>query len=208
MNLDPSKFSKPRGVYDQTERATQSVRLDRPTAIESRNLGSQTDEFLFFVPYVPLLVAPGLPDIAKEYATAKNVDIRLVYWELDYQLVPSFAKRGIRTDRVFGLDRKTGLDLINFSLGCVLQDQKTGTLAKINCSLASIIEPTISSSKPAEKLLANQLQIYCMGVQFPAERYDLQVCKNRKELQLVRTDNQDFELWQMMNRFWRGETPI
>lgn len=201
MDLTPDKFSKPEGVYGQDVVAPAGVRLRAASPMESRKLAGR-DDYIFFLPFLPLALCPHLPDPVAEYAQHANISLDLVYWPLDYHLVPKMASKDIRTDRVFGIPREHAWAFLNFAAGMLLEDRKTGLVSRLVIDRIRIIEPTQPSSSSAEKLMASLVDVRVFGVQTPTTLYRLQRAKNPKLLVVTREASGDAALWKVMNKFW------
>lgn len=204
-DLDGGWFKQP-GVYGTTERVKDAPRVRRATAMENRRLSKQP-EFTFFLPYLPLAICPSIPDVAAEFCDAYGRSIELVFWKLDYPLMPSLAKREIDTAGIFGVAGEDGKLLMNFAQGIVLQDEGARLIYRLIVDRYRLLEPGVSLARPMEKLLAEHLDIHVIGVQSPTSLWTAVPHGPSKQLSIHRNDNGgDPALWKLMKRFWRRGT--
>lgn len=196
---------KPVGVYGEDVRAPVGVRVRDATALEHRRLSAQP-EFIFFLPYIPLVVCPEMPDPVAEYACSQNIELTLVRWSLDYQLVPKLSNPDLSTANIFGLERRVGLAMLNFANGFLLEDQKRKLVLRLFVGSVDMIEPSVSVARPSEKLLAMTLKVYYFGVQTPSCSIGLAASQRDKTCRVIQDRNGDPGLWRAMAVFWNGES--
>lgn len=193
-----------RGIYGETVVSPYRVKIRNATLFESRRLSSQ--EFIYYVPYIQMRLVPGWPDPLSEYCFAKQRDIEIVAWELDYELAPKLASSDLTTARIFGIRPEIAMDVFNFVNGLILEDAKTNAVIRSIVEHCQIIEPTISRSKPMEKLLADKLQLVYFGIQTPKSTYRLVADKEYKTLVVQKSQVGDPGLLRLMHHYWtRGE---
>ncbi len=193
----------PPGVYGEDTEAPHGVKVRPAGAFELRRL-SQQPQFTFFLPYLPLALCPSLPEPVKEYAYANNRQIEVTYWPLEYHLIPSLGKRDIRTDRIFGILNPDGVEFLNFARGIVVEDVKTGYIARLLVQRHTLIEPSISMAQSMERILASQFTCYSLSVQLPDRLVMLQ--RDEKNLSTLRVVQDmkggDPKLWVLARKLW------
>lgn len=195
-----------RGVYDETVKSTYGVKVRPASAMEKIRLSAQP-EYVYFLPYIPLALCPDLPDPAAEFVYARNIQMEVVCWDLDYELVPSLTTSDRTTAKIFGILKPLGLEFINFASGFILEDVNSRLAVRTVIESARIIEPTISRSSSREKLLSTTLDLFVIGIQSPSATFTLLPDRQLKHLRMVRqADRGDVALWKVMNQFWKQES--
>lgn len=194
-------FKQP-GVQDQGEVSPLRAKLRPATHLESRRLSAQA--FTYFLPYLPLALCPSLPDPMSEYAYSLNKDIDVVHWDVDKLLMPSLSKRGIDTNKVFGVELQFGWDFLNFANGFVIQDEAQKLIYRVYTQTFSLLEPSVSCSVPMEKLLGNQFQVSVLCLQSPEASWSvIPATPPTHFLVKKNTSGGDKNLWVLAKRFWR-----
>jgi hypothetical protein len=194
---------KTHGAYGEEDRATFRPRLRSATLLEQRRLSSQP-EFTYFVPFLPLAICPAIPDVASEYCLAYGKDVDLVHWKVDRQLIPSLIKVEIDTSNVFGIAGLDGPQFIKFANGIILQDEGTQSIYRLWTKPVRLIEPSVSLSRPAEKILADQFTLHVFCVQSAKSAWHVAPKTPPVDLAVVRSDKQgDAGLTAVANKFWR-----
>ena len=195
------------GVYGEETPAPHGVKLRAAHAFELRRL-SQQSQYTFFLPYIPMAICPSLPDPVAEYAYAGNRQVEVVYWPVEHQLVPSMAKKEIRTDRVFGILNPDGVNFLNFARGIVLEDVKTGYVARILINQHQLIEPAVSMSQSMERILASQFTCYSLSVQLPDKLIMLRRDEaNPSKFRVVQDlSGGDRRLWHLARKIWMDDS--
>jgi len=197
-----------RGVYGEDTRSTYGIRVRPATAMEARRLSSQP-EWVFFLPYVPLSICPDLPDPAAEFAYARNVQMEVVAWDVDYELVPKLSTADRSTAKIFGILRPQGVEFLNFARGLVLQDAGSKLATRVVIDRVQIVEPTLSRASSRERLLATKLEIFVLGVQSASALFTLVPDEQLKHLRVVRQSQMgDPGLWKVMHQFWSGDRRV
>ena len=192
------------GIYGETTVSPYGVRLRPAGLFERRRLAQQP--YVYYVPYVPLVMVPQVPDPLAEFCFAKQKDVDVVHWDLDYELCPKLSHADLVTDKLFGVPRSQAADIFNFANGMILEDQKSKTIIRLVVEATTILEPTISRSRPIDKLLANKLSVVYFGIQTPRSMFRLVPDQQLKTLRVRKTAEGDRGLSTLMSRFWlKGE---
>lgn len=205
MGVNREGLHHPRGVYGEDVCSPYGVKIRSASRMESIRLSAQS-EFVYYIPFLPMVLSPSLPEAVSEFAYANNLNVDVVHWALDYELVPKLSSSELSTANIFGIAQPHGNDFLNFASGMMLQDEATGLVVRLIIDKVKIIEPTISRAVSMEKLLSNQLEVFVFGLQSPNVAFTLQPDVELKTLRVVKqTHAGDPGLWQVMNKFWSGD---
>ena len=188
------------GVYGETERATYQARMRPATLLEQRRLSAQ--QFVYFLPFLPLAVCPDMPDVVREFCADQQRDVELVHWKLDVQLVPKLINRGIDTSVIFGMRPEDGLAMLNFANGIILPDEANQEAYRIMTESCKLIEPGVSLARPAEKILADQVTIHVLNVQSSQAGWRLVANEPPVDFRVVKLIQRDVYLCQIVRAFW------
>lgn len=190
------------GLYGEAERASFKPKARVASVLETRRLSDLP--YQFFLPYLPLAVCPAMPDALAEFCQAQQCSVDLVHWQLDQLLVPSLIKRQIQTNTIFGIEDERAHAFFNFANGIILQDEARQEVYRLIVDKHRMLEPGVSLAQPAEKILANQLDIHVLGVQSPSCMWTLVPAKPATHFLVQKhTKGGDKRLWQIAKRFWR-----
>lgn len=197
-----AEFAKNYGAYGESERATFRPKLRKATMLECRRLSSQP-EYTYYVPFLPLAVCPAVPDVAAEYCLAYGKDLELVHWKIDRPLIPSLGKVSIDTSNVFGIAGSDGPKFINFANGILLQDEGQQLIYRMWTQAVDLIEPSVTLSRPAERILADQFRLHVFCLQSEKAAWYVRPAVPPVELEVVRSNQGDIGLAEVGRRFWR-----
>lgn len=195
------------GLYDEVERVNDKVRVRKSSTLEFNSM-HVLDKFIYFIPYVPLLVCPDAPDFVAEYCGEHNTDVDLIQFDGNYQLLPNFVKANIDTSAIFAMDKMVGLSVLNLARGIIVQDEKQKLFFRFRVQKLRIVPPNIRMSQSAEKIVESMIDLYSISVQSHEAYYFCSVDTPPNKLLFCRRNEKDTELTKMMDLFWKNESEI
>lgn len=200
-----SEWFYQQGVADDTlERTKERVTARKASSIEHTMMRDMGKYFKFFLPYVPLTVCPGAPDMLAEYCDKNNVDVELTFWDLDRQLVPQLASAGVcDTSRVFGIRHEHADKVFNFSRSVIVDDEEQKQYFRILLSQSMLLPSGVSLVQSAEKIRSSLLPIILLGVQTQDTWFYLQ-SKNLADYTFCKTTRPDKEIARMLRQYRKG----
>lgn len=203
MEQQPGKKWGEWGEYGQRDASDQRVTMRRPTALETKHLAKQ-EHFVFFLPQLVLVECRNSPDVFEEYCSEFDVDLELVYWDLDAPLIPPLDAAGIRTTCLFGVPKRYAESVINYARGVILQDEGEQKVFRLLPLTYRLIAPGVSLAKPAEKLLAEMIDIVVLSIQTPSALWTVGPNSPPVDFHIRKDKTQgDPNLCQVMERFWK-----
>jgi hypothetical protein len=175
---------------NEGDRTNERVSGRRATDLEHRGICGMKNDFMFFIPYVPLVVCPAAPDVIAEFCDKNNVNIELVHWDFDRQLVPQLTKAGISTQFVFGLPKSQALQFFNFAKGVIVNDCEQRKYFRILLTAGSLLPRSQISGSTSEVLNHSAIPVVSFAIQTatqvfylrqPAGMYvDMTFCKQAR----------------------------
>lgn len=202
-------FYQPGVVDADGTRTKEKISIRKATDLETRCISSLADQFMFFVPYVPLLVCPNAPDVAAEYCDKNNTNLKLVSWNFERPLVPQMAKAGIDTSTVFGVEVSQAESFFNFCKGIIVDDPDSKAYFRVLFNRAVVFSPGNTSGASAEVLMSKTIDLKCFAMTSADTTYYLaQTPTNFYDLTFCYTASKDEEISRMIRRLRREESNI
>lgn len=177
----------------------------KATSLEQRGVDRLTDEFMFFVPYIPLVVCPQAPDVVAEYCDKNNTNIELVGFDFERQLVPQL-RSVIPTHCVFAIRNEEGQKFFNFAKGVIVDDPIERKYCRIVLNKVKLFSPNARTGSSQERLESKAVQVISMSIQTMDTFYFLsQQVNGYTDLTFCRRREIDTEIAELM-RSYRGYT--
>lgn len=202
-------FYQPGVVDADGVRTKEKISVRKATELETRCVSSLADQFMFFVPYVPLLVCPNAPDVTAEYCDKNNTNLDLVAWNFGRPLVPQMSKAGIDTSTVYGVAASQAASFFNFCKGVIVDDPDSKTYFRVLFNRAVVMSPGNTSGASAETLLSKTVELKCFAMTSANTTYYLSQPKSYfYDLTFCYAASKDEEISKMLRRLRREESNL
>ncbi len=196
-------FKKP-GIYGYGDVATQRVVFRRASALEVGSMHCLGDQYAFFVPYIPMVVCPSIPDFIAEYANANNTDIDIIEFPGTQQLMPQLTAAKMNTSSLLAVRCHDQEALFNFAKSVVLEQAKERMAYRLLWDLVHILAPGTSLAMPMEKLRTRLIKVYVLAVQTTSTYYFGKMNADAKTIAFCRQDRKDPVLCHLVDRMSRN----
>jgi hypothetical protein len=189
------------GIFEDGDRVRDRVRL-RPASTLERCGFVSSPAYRYYLPYVPLVVCPDVPDVVAEFCNDRNLDLDIVYWKFDKQIIPQFSQAGIDTSMIFGIEQRIADEVFNYLRGTVVQDPTQREFFRLRLESVRLAPGCVSMACSAEKIIQSMVDLLVVSVQTKESYYFCQVADSPDRLQFCKKHDPDRELNRLMRDFW------
>lgn len=150
---DPLGFHN-EGLVSRSQIGSDPLIPELPGVFDPKTLVDASAEYQLILPYVLMMVAPGLPsEPLADSKQFRGVPTSLKVWKLGRDIV-QLGRRGrdlgINSQAVFGIPRVESEEVFNFVRSIVINDPANKAVWALRLQEVEFLDPLCSRSKPLE----------------------------------------------------------